>query len=98
MARHLVRLGLVGFVQLATLGDAPRRPPGEGHEVVDVGDIAVRVGRALSARDAYAGALIYAGDRIFDAVVVEDQLKGFVPLPEELSPIAAPREGGPQRL
>jgi hypothetical protein len=65
-----------------------RRAPGKGHEVVDIGDVAVRVGRALAAGDADARALIDTRDRILDAAVVEDQLKRLVTLPEELSPIA----------
>jgi hypothetical protein len=88
VARKLVGLGLVRLVKLAALGDATRRAPGKGHEVVDIGDVAVRVGRALAAGDADARALIDTRDRILDAAVVEDQLKRLVTLPEELSPIA----------
>jgi hypothetical protein len=88
-ARQLIRLGLVGFVELAALGHASRRTSGEGHQVVDVGHIAVRIGRALAARYADARALIDARNRILDMAIVEDQLKRLVTLPEELSPIAA---------
>src|SRR6266568_495047 len=98
MPRKLVRLGLVRFVELAAFGDASRRAPGEGHEVVDVGDVAVRVGRALAARYADARALIDSRDRVLDAAVVEDQLKCLVTLPEELSPIATSRKRGAERL
>jgi len=85
-------------VELAAFGDASRRAPGEGHEVVDVGDVAVRVGRALAARYADARALIDSRDRVLDAAVVEDQLKCLVTLPEELSPIATSRKRGAERL
>jgi len=98
VTRYLIRFGLVGFVELPALSDAACRPPREGHEVIDVGDVRVRVRGALAARDADAGALIDAGDRVFDAVVVEDQLESLVALPEELSPIAASRERGAERL
>jgi hypothetical protein len=85
-------------VQLAALGDASRRLSGERQQVVDVRHVGVRVGRALATRDTDAGALIDSGDRVLDAVVVEDQLQRLVPLPEQLSPIAASRERGAQRL
>jgi chloramphenicol 3-O-phosphotransferase len=85
-------------MELAALRDAARGAPGEGHEVVDVGHIAVRVGRALAARYADARALIDSGNRIFDATVIEDQLERLVALPEELSPIATPRQRGAERL
>jgi hypothetical protein len=98
VSRELVWLGLVGFVELAALGDASRRASGEGHQVIDIGDVAIRIRRALAARDSDPRALIDAGDRVLDAVVVEDQLKCLVTLPEELCPIAAPRKGGAQRL
>jgi hypothetical protein len=89
VARQLVRLGLVDFMELAALGHASRRASGERHQVVDVGHVAVRVGRAFAARDADARTLIDAGDRVLDVAVVQDQLKRLVTLPEELSPIAA---------
>src|SRR5439155_27180765 len=89
MPRQLVRLGLVRVVELAALGDASRRAPSEGHQVIDIGDIAVRIRRALPTRDADARALVDARDRVLDAVVIEDQLERLVTLPEELSPIAA---------
>jgi hypothetical protein len=98
VARELVRLGVVGFVELAALGDASRRASGEGHQVIDVGHVAVRVGRALAARDADARALIDARDRILNVIVVEDQLERLVTLPEELSPISTSRERGAERL
>ena len=98
VTRELIRLGIVGFVKLAALRNASRRPSGEGHQVVDVRDIRVRVGRALAARHPDTRALIDAGDRVFDASVVEDQLKRLETFPEELSPIAASRERGAKRL
>jgi hypothetical protein len=98
VARELVRLGLICFVELATLGDAFRRASGERHEVVDVGNVPVRVRRALAARDADARALIDTRDRIFDVAIVENQLKRLVTLPEELSPIATSRQCGAERL
>jgi len=98
VTRELIRLGLVGFVKLAALRDASRRPSGESHQVVDVRDIRVRVGRALAARHPDTRALIDPRDRVFDASVVEDQLKRLVTFPEELSPIAASRERGAKRL
>jgi hypothetical protein len=98
VAWKLIRQRLVRLVQLAALGDASCGASGEGHQVVDIGHVAVRVGRSLAARHADTRALIYAGDRVFDAVVVEDQLKRLVTLPEELSPIAASRKRGAKRL
>ena len=98
MPRQLVWLGLVGFVELAAFGDASRRASGERHEVVDVGDVPVRVRRALAARDADARALIDTRDRVFDVAIVENQLKRLVTLPEELSPIATSRQRGPECL
>jgi hypothetical protein len=85
-------------MQLAALRDAPRRTSREGHEVIDVRDIPVRICGALAARHADTGALVDTRDRIFDAPVVEDQLKRLVTLPEKLSPIAASRQRGAQRL
>jgi hypothetical protein len=90
VAPKLIRLGLVRLVQFAALGDASRSAASEGHQVIDVGHVAVYVGRSLAARHADARALIDAGDRVLDAVVVQDQLKRLVTLPKELSPIAAP--------
>jgi len=98
VSRKLVWLGLVGFVELAALGDASRRASGEGHQVIDIGDVAIRIRRALAACDSDPRPLIDAGDRVLDAVVVEDQLKRLVALPEELCPIAAPRKRGAKRL
>jgi hypothetical protein len=95
---QIVRLRVVGFVQLAALGHASRGASGEGHQVVDIGDVAVRVRRALAARHADSGALVDSRDRIFDAAIVEDQLKRLVALPEELSPIATSRKRGANRL
>jgi hypothetical protein len=95
---NLVGLWLVRFVELPALGDAPRGAPGQGHQVIDVGHVAVRVGRALAARNPNARALIDAGDRVLDAAVVEDQLKCLVTLPEKLGPIAAARKRGAKRL
>jgi hypothetical protein len=89
VAGKLVRFRFVRFMELAALGDASRRAPRQGHQVVDVGDVPVRVGGALPTRDANARALVDTRDRVFDAAVVEDQLKRLVTLPEELSPIAA---------
>jgi hypothetical protein len=85
-------------MKLAALGDAACRAAGERDEIVGVGDVAVRVGRPLAAGDAYARTLIDAADRVLDVVVVEDQLKRLVTLPEELCPVAAPRERGADRL
>src|SRR5438477_115655 len=98
VTRELIRFGLIGIVKLAALSDASRCSSGEGHEVVDVRDIRVCVSRALTARHSDTGALIDAGDGVFDASVVEDQLKRLVTFPEELSPIAASRERGAERL
>jgi hypothetical protein len=98
VARELIWFRLVGFVELTALSDTSRRSPGERHEVIDIGDIRIRVCRALTARHPDARALIDAGDRVFDALVVEDQLKGLVTFPEELGPVAAPRERGAERL
>ena len=98
MARKLVRLRLVGFVELATLRDTSRCPSGERHEVVDIGHVAVCVSGALATGHTDAGALIDSRDRILDTAVVEDQLKRLVTLPEELSPIATPRKRGAERL
>jgi hypothetical protein len=98
MAGKLVRLGLVGFVELAAFGDASGGAPGEGHQVIDIGNVAVGVRGALATRDADARALIDSRDRVLDAAVVEDQLKRLVTLPEELSPIATSRERGANRL
>jgi hypothetical protein len=86
----LVRHRLVRLVEVAALRHASRRATGEGHEVVHVGHVAVRVGGALATRDPNARALIDTRDRIFDPAIVEDQLKRLVTLPEELSPIAPP--------
>jgi len=58
VARKLVRLGLVRLVEVAALGHAPGRAPRQGYQVIDIGHVAVRVGRALAARDANARALI----------------------------------------
>jgi hypothetical protein len=96
--RQLIGLGLVGFVQLAALRDASSRASREGYEVIDVGNVPVRVGRALAARDADARTLVDAGDRILDARVVENELKRLVTLPEELGPVPTSRERGSQRL
>jgi len=85
-------------VELAALGDASSSAARERHQVVDVGDVSVRVGGALAARHADPRALIDARDRIFDAAIVEDQLKRLVTLPEELSPIATSRKRGANRL
>jgi hypothetical protein len=98
VARELVRRRVIRLVELAALGDTPRCPSREGHEVIDVRDVPVRIGRSLAAGDADTRALVDAGDRVLDAPVVEDQLKRLVTLPEKLSPIAASRERGAQRL
>jgi hypothetical protein len=97
-AGKLVRFGLARLVKLSALCDASRRSAGKGEQVIDVRNVGVRVSRALAARHSDAGALINAGDRVLDAVVVEDQLESLVTFPEELSPIASARESGPQRL
>jgi len=81
-------------VELAALGDASSSAARERHQVVDVSDVSIRVGRALATRHADPRALIDARDRIFDAAIVEDQLKRLVTLPEKLGPIAASRERG----
>jgi hypothetical protein len=98
VARNLIRFGLVGFVELATFRDTSRRASGESHQVVDIGHVSVRVGRALATRDTDAGALIDSRDRILDAAVVEDQLKRLVALPKKLRPIATSRKRGAERL
>src|SRR5438132_734472 len=87
-ARQLIRRRVRCLVELAPLGDPACGPTGEGNEVVDVRDIAVRVGGPLALRDADAGALIDAADGVLDAAVVEDELQRLVPLPIELGPVA----------
>ncbi|MDQ2915231.1 MAG: hypothetical protein M3T56_18560 [Chloroflexota bacterium] len=98
MAWKLIWFRLVRFVELSALGDAARGAPGEGHEVIDIGHVAVRVVRALAAGDADARALIDARDRILNVIVVEDQLERLVTLPEELSPIPTSRKRGAEGL
>ena len=98
MPRHGIRFGLGGFVQLGAIGDAARGAPGQRDQVVDIGDVPVRIGRALTAGDADARTLVYAADRIFNASVVEDELQRFVPFPVELRPVPAPRERGAERM
>jgi len=98
VARKLVRLWLIGVVELATFGDTSCRASSERHEIVDIGHVAVCICRALAAGDTDARALIDSRDRILDATVVEDQLKRLVTLPEELSPIATSRKRGAERL
>ena len=87
-ARQLVRRRVGCLVELAPLGDPPCGSTGKGNEVVDVRDVAVRVGGPLALRDADAGALIDAADGVLDAAVVEDELQRLVPLPVELGPVA----------
>jgi hypothetical protein len=77
--------------------DARGGAAGKRHHVVDVSDIAVRVGGSFADDHTDSGALINSGDRILDPAVIEHELKRLVPFPEELSEIAASRERGAQR-
>ena len=98
MPRHGIRFGLGGFVELAAIGDAARGAPGQRDQVVDIGDVPVRIRRALATRDADARTLIHAADRVLDASVVKDELQRLVPFPVELRPVPAPRERGAERV
>ena len=69
----------------------------EGHDVIAIGHVAVRVGRALSAREADARALVDAADRVLDTAVVEHELERLVPLPEQFREVAAAGERGAKR-
>jgi len=79
-------------VKLPAIRDAVRRAARERQHIVAVGDVAVRVCRPLAVRDANAGALVDAGDRVLDLVVIEDELQRLVPFPEELRPVTAARQ------
>jgi hypothetical protein len=84
-------------VEAASGIHAGGRAARECDDIVDAGDVPVRIDRALAIDDADAGALIDAGDRVFDATVVEHELQSLVPFPEELREVAATRERGTQR-
>src|SRR5688572_11642962 len=79
------------LVEARFVGHAARRTTGDGHDVVRVGHVAVRVHGLLAMDHAYPGALIDTGDRVFDALVVEHELQRLVTFPEQLGPIATAR-------
>src|SRR5438876_1212002 len=72
-----------------TLSPAARRAARDGHDVVDICDVSVRVQGLVAARDSDAGSLVDAGDRVLDALIVEHELEGLVPFPEQLGPVTA---------
>ena len=95
---HLVRYEARSVVQLAVaVGDAARGAAGESDDVVEIGDVAVGVGRSLAARDADPRSLVDAGDGVLDLVVIEDKLQRLVTFPEELGPVTTARKGRAQR-
>src|SRR5713101_7874670 len=93
-SRQVVRNEAGRLMEARSVGHAARRATRDGHDVVDVGHVAVRVDGLLAAHDANAGALIDTGYRVLDALIVEHELQGLVAFPEELGPVAAARQRG----
>src|SRR5712692_1960618 len=96
-ARKLVGSEAGRLVQAGPVDDTACRTTGDGHDVVDVGDVPVRIDHAFPMHDADTGSLVDTGDRIFDVPIVEDELERLVALPEDLRPLAASRERRAQR-
>jgi len=81
-------------MKAGSVGHAARRPSRDRHDVVRVRHVAVRVNRLLAVHHSNAGSLVDTGDRVLDALIVEDELQGFVSFPEELGPVATTRQRG----
>ena len=96
-SRKLIGREPRGFVEAGSVGHAAGGAPGDGHDVVNVGHVAVGVDRLLAAHDADAGSLVDAGDRVLDPLIIEDELQRLAPFPEQLGPIATARQCGADR-